>query len=372
MAEKIDITIIGAGAVGLAVAEKLASPDRSLFVIEKNPGFGMESSSRNSEVIHSGIYYPTGSLKHKLCIKGNELLYRICEQKGIRHLKTGKYIIATDEKKEEYLQSLYENAKRNVVPGITFVSCEKIKNEMPGIECTAALFSPTTGILDTHGLMEYFSDEAKNKGAEVVFSTEVIGIEKNSGQGFTVSVRESDGRKFSFDTKIIINCAGLNSDDIAKMAGIDINKNNYNLKYCKGTYFRLRNHNKYNINRPVYPAVGKESVSLGIHLTPDLDRGIRIGPDAEYIKREIDYNIDHKKKGDFLRDINKIFPEINKEQLQPDTSGIRPKLQGPGQGFRDFVIKEEFEGFINLIGIDSPGLTASPAIAGMVKGIIDR
>jgi len=371
--EKTDITIIGAGIVGLAVAEKVTKKNRSVYILEKNPSFGMETSSRNSEVIHSGIYYPEGSLRHHLCLRGNIMLYNICSANGINFVQTGKYIAALQNELDD-LHELFLNARKNEVPGVEILSGAAVRLEEPDIKCKEAVFSPTAGIVDSHALMEYFLNRAKTAGADAVFETEVTGIEKLS-DGYEVEVRESSGENFKFKSQIIINCAGLNSDTLAAMAGIDVTAEGLVLNYCKGSYFRISNPGRLNVSHLIYPVVKKDSVSLGVHVTPDLGGGIRLGPDAEYIKRCSDYTVDESKKGEFFKSVSRFLRGIEEDELYPDTSGIRPKLQGPGEGYRDFVIRQEKDrglpGFINLAGIDSPGLTASPAIAEMVADMAD-
>ncbi|MFC2062157.1 NAD(P)/FAD-dependent oxidoreductase [Elusimicrobiota bacterium] len=372
--EKVDITIIGAGIAGLAVASELSSPERSVYVIEKNESFGMETSSRNSEVIHAGIYYPTGSLKHQLCIEGNRKLYRICRDAGIGCRQSGKFIVAADEEGSEDLHALYVNGRKNEVPGLSLVAFSEVKEKEPAIKCVEAIYSSTTGIIDTHEVMKYFTRIAKDNSADIVYNTEVVGIEKNGAGGYIMNIRENTGEQFEYRSGIVINCAGLDADSVAAMVGIDTGKEGYDLKYCKGSYFRLRSE-KMKIEHLIYPSVSKKSVSLGIHVTPDMGGEIRLGPDAEYLDdRTKDYQVDENKKEEFYNSLKEFLPLINAEDLHADTAGIRPKLQGPGEDFRDFIIKEEsdkgYAGFINLIGIDSPGLTASPAIAEMVKGMI--
>jgi L-2-hydroxyglutarate oxidase LhgO len=365
--EKVGITIIGAGIIGLAVAKELSAPGKTVFVIEKNRSFGMEASSRNSEVIHSGIYYPQGSLKHFLCLEGNRLLYEICEKQGVNFRKTGKLIVAAGEDELEDLYILYENGKTNNVPGIKLISSSEITALETCVKGIEAIFVPTTGILDSHALMEYFIKEAGDKGAEFAYNAEVTGIEKKQGC-YRIRVADADSGTFEFDSEVVVNCAGLDSDRIAEMA----KTGQYKIKYCKGTYFRLKNPS---IGRLIYPVVKKGSVSLGIHVTPDLAGGIRLGPDVEYItSREKDYTVNESKMQMFYEQTKKLIPELEINDIYPDTAGIRAKLQGPGEDFRDFVIKEEseqgFEGFVNLIGIESPGLTASVAIAKMVKNVL--
>jgi len=242
------------------------------------------------------------------------------------------------------------------------------------VTADAGIFSPNTGIFDTHSFMKYFAAKAANGGAQFSYNSEVIGIKKSS-DGYEVSILDSDKQNFSFSSQVVINSAGLFSDKIAEMAGIDIKKQGYELKYCKGQYFRTSGKSKNLVNKLVYPVPRPQGHSLGIHAVLDLSGNLRFGPDEHYMKeKNIDYNVDESAKKSFFDSVSKYLPMVKLDDFYPDTAGIRPKLESEDEGFRDFIIKEEtdsgFEGFINLIGIESPGLTASPAIAKMVKGML--
>ncbi|MBN3039190.1 MAG: NAD(P)/FAD-dependent oxidoreductase [Candidatus Omnitrophica bacterium] len=372
--EKIDIAIVGTGITGLAVSAFLCELDKSIFVLEKNENFGQESSSRNSEVVHAGIYYPQQSMKAKYCVEGNRLIYEICAKNGISYKKLGKLIAASEESEIEKLDALLEKGKANGVEGLRIIAKDEIRKLEPNVNAAAALLSPNTGIVDTHNLMKYFYTKAKDQGVEFVFNSGVNAINKK-GEEYVVTVRDTDRTDFSFLTRVLINCAGLNSDKIAEMAGIDINKAGYSLNYCKGQYFRVGGLKSQMIKHLIYPVPDEKEISLGIHATPDLGGGLRLGPDAQYIEREqANYIVDESKKDYFAKRAAKLLPFIDSEDLTADTAGIRPKLQGPQSGFRDFVLAHEkhrgFKGLINLIGIDSPGLTAAPALAKEVLEIV--
>ncbi|MBU3934218.1 MAG: NAD(P)/FAD-dependent oxidoreductase [Candidatus Omnitrophica bacterium] len=374
--EKVDITIIGAGIIGLAVSASVSKPSHAVYILEKNMSFGQEASGRNSEVIHAGIYYPKDSLKAKTCVEGNRLIYEICERDSILYKKVGKLIVASEKEELKELERLLQNGRQNGVSGLRILSARDVKDMEPNIRAPAALYSPDTGIVDSHNLMRHFFQKAKAQGADFVFQTEVRQIEKD-GRGFRVSVGDADGTDFSFFTRILINCAGLNSDIIAELAGIDIKKENYILKFCKGEYFRVGANKSGMIKHLVYPVPNEKEVSLGIHATPDLGAGLRLGPDARYIERSrANYDIDGSRKEDFSRAVNRFLPFIESADLAADTAGIRAKLQGPQDGFRDFIICHEEEkglpGLINLIGIDSPGLTCAPSIAKYVQNIVEE
>ena len=366
--EEVAITIIGAGVVGLAIAAE-AAKDRDIYVLEKNDTFGKETSSHNSEVIHAGIYYPPTSLKAKLSVEGNARLYEICQTHGINYRKLGKLIVASEEKEIAELEKLFENGRGNGV-NLEYISRQEVKKLEPNADALAAIFSPSTGILDSHGLMSYFVNKAKTNNTKIIYRTKVVGIEKLANK-YEVTIEDPEGN-FSFHTRVLINSAGLGSDQIAQLAGIDINEAVYKLYYCKGEYFHISK----NLTRGlIYPVPTSDEVSLGIHITPTLEDGTRLGPNARYVE-EIDYKVDEKQKPEFYDSVRKILPSIEYDDLEPDFAGIRPKLQPEGGHFKDFVIRHEhdrrLDGFVNLIGIDSPGLTASPAIARYVINMIDE
>ena len=363
----IDITIIGAGVVGLATAKQLSGKCENIVVVERHSSFGQEISSRNSEVIHSGIHYPPGSLKANLCVEGNRMLYDICEKNNIGYEKLGKLTVAADEEEIGILEVLKQRGEENGVEGLAFYEPTDIKKIEPYVNAKLAIYSPSSGIIDSHGLMKYFADAAKSKGALMVYNSEVTDITKENF-GFKFKVASSNGTTEEFTTRIFINSGGLGSDKIAEMAGIDVDEAGYRLHPCKGDYFSW---NKKSLNHLVYPV--PEKFSIGIHAGLDLNHDIKFGPNAYFVD-EIDYGVESKKEG-FYNSIRKYLPTIDLNDLSPAMSGIRPKLQTQDEDFRDFIISHESErgltGFINLIGMESPGLTAAPAIAKCVSEMID-
>jgi len=364
--ERVDIIIIGSGSVGLSIAAELSKKQKDIVVIERNPSFGQETSSRNSEVIHAGIYYPKDSLKLKTCLEGNRLLYEFCVHNKIPHKRLGKLIIATNKDEVKDLEKLYTLGRDNGACGLKLLSKADIKRMEPGINAQAAIYSPSTGILDTHSFMRSLAGSFEKAGGQIAYNSEVAAIVKTPG-GYEVTVTDSQKDNFTLNSNVVINSAGLNSDKIAALVGLD--KAEYKLKYCKGDYFRLSHSKKAGIKHLVYPVPKESGSGLGIHLTLDLTGSVRLGPDDEYVEK-IDYKIDPSKAKLFYESVKSFLPFIDLNHITPDTSGIRPKLQGEGEGFRDFVIRHEdacgFPGFINLIGIESPGLTASLSIAKMV------
>ncbi|MBI4845016.1 MAG: NAD(P)/FAD-dependent oxidoreductase [Candidatus Omnitrophica bacterium] len=361
--EKVEITIIGAGAVGLAIACGLSKKYRNIVVAERHESFGQETSSRNSEVVHAGIYYPKDSLKARLCVEGKELLYRYCAEHNIAYKRIGKLIVACDDFEVQGLEKLFKHGLRNLVTDMILLSSKEIKRKEPHINAKRAVYSPSTGIFDSHGLMKNLAHESESRGVQIAYSTEVVAIEKQQSD-YKITVKDSRGDDFCFLSRIVINSAGLNADKVARLAGIE-NKA-YEIKYCKGNYFRVHNNKARFLNHLIYPVPGHDGLSLGIHTVLDLSGGLRLGPDVEYIDK-IDYNVNDSKKKLFHENARRFLSFIELEDLSPDMAGIRAKLQGPLDGFRDFIIKEEtekgFSGFINLIGIDSPGLTCCFSLA---------
>jgi L-2-hydroxyglutarate oxidase LhgO len=357
------LTVVGAGVVGLAVAARLAPRFPGLVVLERRERHGTEVSSRNSEVIHAGIYYPTGSLKARLCVEGSRRIYELAEAHAIPHRRTGKLIVASESHELPALEALLERGRANGV-NLAMLSAAQARSLEPNVRCVGALHSPDTGIVSAHGLMEFFLHEALTSGATVQARAELLGIERVSA-GYQLTVRSGPGME-SFTTERVVNAAGLESDTVAGLAGIDLDAAGYRLHYCRGRYFSASSTLRGLVSRLVYPAPGP--VGLGVHAVLGLDGRLRFGPDAEYVPdRRLDYCVNASLRPVFGEAVRRFLPAVRDEDLEPDTAGIRPKLQGPGEGFRDFVVAEEsgrgLPGFVNLVGIDSPGLTAAAALA---------
>ncbi len=365
--DEVKITIIGAGVVGLAIAAELSLEHEDIVVLEKHEKFGQETSSRNSEIIHSGIYYPPNSLKAKLCVEGARLIYEYCEAHSIPYSKLGKLIIATNESELTNLKELYNTGIQNGAKGLRLIEKDEINKMEPNVNAVAALYSPSTGIINSHSLMSQLYRFANAFGVLFSFNTEVDFIERNK-DGYVMGIKNNG---YKFFSPIVINSAGLFADYVAGLVGIDIDRTDYRLSYCKGSYFSYAG--KSPIKMLVYPVPDKDLTGLGIHATLDLGGRLRFGPDTEYVDA-IDYRIDAGKRGLFYETAKKYIEGLDKEALNPDMAGIRSKIKG--DGIKDFVIKHEvdkgMEGFINLIGIESPGLTASLSIAKHVKNIVDR
>ncbi|MDD3374137.1 MAG: NAD(P)/FAD-dependent oxidoreductase [Candidatus Omnitrophica bacterium] len=368
--DKTNITIIGAGVCGLATGFILSQKYKDILIIEQHDSFGRETSSRNSEVIHAGIYYPKNSLKAKLCIKGKTMLYDLCQKHNIPHKKLGKILIACDNNEEKTIEHIRKNAIESGVTNLRFLKDGELDTLEPDIKAKKALLCPDTGIIDSHKLMHFFSEESKRNNVDFAYNIKVVNITKKTSK-YKITVKEPSGELFSFETNIIINAGGFYADQIASMAGIDIEENNYKIYYSKGQYFRINNPKKFNIKHLIYPP--PSATDLGIHITPDLAGGLRLGPDAAFVDC-IDYAINERDKEKFQISVSRFLEGLSQEDLAPDTCGIRAKLQSPTDKFRDFVIAHEknngLEGFVNLLGIESPGLTSCLAIAEMVKDLL--
>jgi L-2-hydroxyglutarate oxidase LhgO len=363
--------VIGAGVVGLAIARALSRRGLETVLVERHDAFGRETSSRNSEVIHAGFYYPPSSLKARLCVEGNRLMYAFCSEHDVPYKQCGKLVVARDEGEEKKVRHLFDQGNANDVPGLELCNGDRLHSFEPDISGTLALWSPSTGIFDTHTLMKRLEHDAQEAGATIAYNAEVIGIRK-SGSGYEVAVRDADGSTMTLGCEQVVNSAGLSSDRVAAMAGIDIGRAGYRIRYCKGEYFSVSNRHKNRIKHLVYPA--PTAISLGIHGVFGLEGNFKLGPSAVYVDT-INYDVDPFHARDFYTSAKTMFPFLEEADLSPDMAGIRPKLQGPGDSFRDFVIRDEadkgFPGFINLVGIESPGLTSALAIARYVESVID-
>ncbi len=368
--EKTDIVIIGAGVVGLAIARQLSTRNREILLLERHDGFGREASSRNSEVIHAGIYYPAGSLKAQLCVEGNALMCELCAGHGIPHAVPGKIIVANGAEEIHKLEQLLEQGRRNGVQGLRLMTKAEVLDMEPDIVAEAGLWSPTTGIMDSHSVMNSFARSASDAGVTIAYGCEMIGVEKTA-DGFLVRARDTDGETLDIGCEALVNAAGLESGSIAAMAGIDIDAAGYRIHPCKGEYFAVADRHRGKIRHLVYPP--PTAISLGVHSVLKLDGGLKLGPNAFYVD-SMNYDVDPGHQRAFFESARKYLPFIEYDDLQPDMAGIRAKLQAPDDPFRDFVIAEESDsglpGLINLIGLESPALTASIAIARRVAEMV--
>lgn len=370
----ISVCIIGAGVVGLAIANKLSSYFNDVFVIERHTKYGQETSSRNSEVIHAGIYYPSNTLKAKLCVEGKNKLYDFCEKHEIEYKKCGKYIVATNNDEIEQLNQLYKKAIANGVNDLQLLSKQQVNKKEPSINVEKALFSPSTGIINASGLMQKLETISVNKGVEFVYKSKLKNISYHNNE-YKITIIDSEDKIYSFTSKIVINSAGLESDKIATMLGIT--EEYLRIQFCKGEYFRVNPPKNRMVKSLIYPVPFKKLVGAGIHATIDISGNLKLGPDAEYLKNnEYNYKVTLNKQNKFYKAVKTFIPFIEYDDLAPEMVGIRPKIQKKGEDFKDFYIKNEKErgypNFINLIGIESPGLTSCLSIAEYVYRIINK
>lgn len=354
--------VIGAGAVGLAVGARLARiGGNRVLIMDKHSQIGSETSSRNSEVIHAGLYYPPNSLKSRLCIRGKELIYELPKSDGFRDFRQcGKFVVSQSPKETEYLHKLQNNAKSTGVP-LEFVSLDRAKQLEPNVIARdAVLNSPSTGIINAHGLMQLYQKHFEESGGDLALLTEAKGISPING-GYEITCT-SVGEEVTINTSKVINSAGLYAPNIANMVGL----NNYKPFYAKGNYFSFSSSQGSSlVNRLIYPCPA-DNGSLGTHLTIDLAGNIKFGPDFEWVNSPTDYLVNTANLGRAKEAITR-YMRIDTNKLVPDYSGIRPKLSDDVKSFTDFIIKEDLPGFVNLLGIESPGLTSSLAIAEYVE-----
>jgi L-2-hydroxyglutarate oxidase LhgO len=368
--DAVDCLVIGAGVVGLAIARKLSRRFPGLVIVERHDGFGRETSSRNSEVIHAGFYYPENSLKATICVEGNRRIYEWCEREGVPYRRCGKIVVANTEQERRKIQHLHAQGLKNGVEGLRLLTKTEIAAMEPAVLAQEGLYWPTTGIFDTHQFMQSLEHHVLANGATVAYNCTVTGITRIPA-GFAVEILDSDGQTMTLQAGLVINAAGLGAEQIASLAGIDPDAAGYRLHPCKGEYFRVSGRHRNRLSHLVYPA--PTPISLGVHAVLGLDGGLRLGPNAAYVDA-LDYAVDPAHRHAFFTEARKYLPFVEEEDLSPDQSGIRPKLQAPGEAFHDFVIREEGDrgapGLIDLIGIESPGLTGSLAIAERVAAMV--
>ena len=373
--EKTACVIAGAGVVGLAIAREMAMRGFETLVLEAEHMIGTQTSSRNSEVIHAGIYYEPNSLKARFCVEGKERLYLYAQAQGIPHKRCGKLIVATSEAQHTALDTIVERAAACGVHDLQRLSAAQAQALEPAVQCTAALFSPSTGIIDSHALMLSLQGDAENHGAAIAFNTEILSVEQIDG-GFSITTRDREsGEEFTLTAERFINAAGLGAQAIAATINGLAPEHIPALHLAKGNYFSALGKNPF--SRLIYPV--PVDGGLGVHLTLDLNGQMRFGPDVEWLHQVspqagLDYSVDPQRGDSFYAAIRQYWPELPDDVLQATYSGIRPKLSGKGETAADFHISGSDDhgitGLINLFGIESPGLTSSLAIAAHVSTLI--
>jgi L-2-hydroxyglutarate oxidase LhgO len=375
--DKVDAVVIGAGVVGLAVARALALSGREVLVLEKEQSIGQGVSSRNSEVVHGGLYYTPGSLKARLCVRGKELLYAYAAERGIGIKACGKLIVATDASQHAALQAMQRTAQANGVP-VEWLGAGQAMALEPQLFCTAALRSPTTGIVDSHALMLSLQGDIENAGGMVVLGSEVQEIafftENNANVSVIRSYSAMDNEVTELQTNIVVNAASLHACALARrMQGLDAQHIPQEF-FAKGSYYSLAGKSPF--SQLIYPA--PDDAWLGVHITLDLGGQAKFGPDLEWLSaqtpEDIDYAVDPRRADSFYAAVRRYWPALPDGALQPSYSGVRPKIYGPGQRAPDFRIDgpavHGIGGLVNLFGIESPGLTSSLAIGEYVADLL--
>tara|TARA_B100000029_G_C17511541_1_gene936457 strand:- start:249 stop:1379 length:1131 start_codon:yes stop_codon:yes gene_type:complete len=375
--DKFDVCIAGAGVVGLAIAYQLSRAARhrnkSIVIIEKENSFGKITSSRNSEVIHAGIYYSTDSLKAKLCVTGKHLLYAYLEEFNVPYQKVGKFIVA-QEGEEIILQEINVKAIENDVTDLKFIESKNLKKLEPNVKGSAALFSPSTGIIDVHAYMQSLLFLAENSGVTFSPFTEIKAVDFNLGSFKVSSVLNHDNsfENYMFECNQFVNCAGIDAQQLASHIE-GVNQNHIpRLHLCKGDYFSYSGPSPF--KHLIYPIPEANHTGLGIHSTIDIGGQTRFGPDTTFVE-ELNYDVDAAKGQRFYQAIQKYFPKIDRAKLNPSYAGIRPKIAGPGEAAADFQIHgadvHGVSGLVQLFGIESPGLTSSLAIGNHVTDLLE-
>ncbi|MBK6295790.1 MAG: NAD(P)/FAD-dependent oxidoreductase [Rhodoferax sp.] len=363
--ERVDCVVIGAGVVGLAVARSLALAGREVIVLESASTIGTGISSRNSEVIHAGIYYPSGSLKASLCVQGKAMLYAYCAERGIGHWRCGKLIVASAPAQQHLLAALVEQAKSNSVDDLRWLTAEQARALEPQLSCHAAILSPSTGIVDSHALMLSLQGDLENAGGMVVLNTPVESMVLTSDA--TLLIEKDETR---LTARAVVNAAGLNAPALAsRCQGLDA-VHVPRTAWAKGSYFTLTGRAPF--SHLIYPV--PQAAGLGVHLTLDLGGRARFGPDVQWVDSAQDLEVDAARAPGFYADIRRYWPALPDGALQPGYAGMRPKIHGPGELARDFMIQGPADhgvaGLVNLFGIESPGLTSALAIGQHVRAML--
>ena len=364
--EQVDAVVIGAGVVGLAVGRALALSGREVLVLESENAIGTGTSSRNSEVIHAGIYYPAGSLKARLCVQGKQMLYAYCAERGVAHRQLGKLIVATTPEQVLALDGIMAKAAANGVHDLQKLTAAQAQALEPALACEAALLSPSTGVIDSHGYMLALQGDMENAGGLLALVSPVqhIGVRQGTAT-HPIRVTTQDGTEVA--CKVLVNAAGLHAVSLARsMDGLDPSQLPQALPqayFAKGNYFTLAGRAPF--SRLIYPV--PEAAGLGVHLTLDLGGQAKFGPDVQWVDDPADLQVDPRRGDAFYAEVRKYWPALQDGALQPGYAGMRPKINAPHEAAADFMIQGPAEhgvpGLVNLLGIESPGLTSSLAIA---------
>ncbi len=384
---EIDVTIVGGGAVGCAVAAACARRGYSVVLLEQEAGLGRATTSRNSQVCHGGMYYPAGTLKARFCVEGRRFIKQFCREHGVGYRECGKLIVATSEDQIPVLEELHALGLTNGVEDLLLMDGSGLKRLEPEVGAVAALYSPRTGIMDAEGLAKAFARQAEENGARVMTGARVAGLRREDG-AWSVTVEPGAVAREGWEhrSRCVVNSAGLWADRVAAMAGIDPGRRDWNLHLSRGNYFTVDPRHSGRVKHLVYPIPPADGSTLGVHVCLDLGGRMRLGPDFEVLDpdprpgsdgcsldEDLDYRVDPGRAGMFYCGAREFLPWLEPDDLTPEMSGIRPKLCA--HGFRDFVIvredREPWEGMVNLVGIDSPGLTSAPAIGERAASLVD-
>ncbi|MGB2882380.1 MAG: NAD(P)/FAD-dependent oxidoreductase [Rhodoferax sp.] len=363
--EQVDCVVIGAGVVGLAVARTLALAGREVLVLEACAAIGTQTSSRNSEVIHAGMYYATGSLKAQLCVQGNRLLYDYCAERGVAHQRCGKFIVATSLEQLAQLHFIHDRALANGVMDLQWLDAVQAQADEPALRCVGALYSPSTGIVDSHGLMLSLLADTEHAGGVLALNSP-LALAKYTQEA--IELVAVDGTRLA--ARLVVNAAGLQAPALAaRFEGLDA-RHVPTAYFAKGNYFTLAGRSPF--TRLIYPV--PEAAGLGVHLTLDLGGQARFGPDVQWVDSPDDTRVSPERGDAFYAEVRKYWPALPDGALAPAYAGVRPKINGPNAPARDFCIQgprdHGIPGLVNLFGIESPGLTCCLAIAERVSEML--
>ncbi len=366
--EHVECVVIGAGVVGLAAARALALSGREVWVLEGAGGIGTGTSSRNSEVVHAGIYYPAGSLKARFCVEGKRMLYEYCAERGVAHSRLGKLIVAAEAAEVPVLHTIRAKAAANGVDDLQMLSGEEAQRMEPALHAAGALLSPSTGIVDSHALMLAYQGDVENAGGAVVFHAPVRGGVARPG-GFMLQVGGEEPMELACE--VLVNAVGLHAPDVARRIDGIPPDSIPQAHLCKGSYYSLQGRAPF--RRLIYPV--PEAAGLGVHLTLDLGGQARFGPDVQWVETE-EYDVDIRRADGFYAAIRRYWPALPDGALAPGYAGIRPKISGPREPAADFLVSGAAQhgigGLVNLFGIESPGLTASMALGDHVTALVNQ
>jgi len=362
----IDVTVVGGGMLGCATADAAARAGRSVVLLEKGPHLAGGVTSRNSEVAHGGMYYPTGTLKARCCVEGRRLLKAFCLEAGVAYRERGKLIVAVDHDEDEALEPLLARGLANGVEDFHRVDGAALRAMEPEVRAVSALFSPRTGVVDAEGAARAYARRAAEHGALVMESAEVIGLDRGA-DGWTVRVRRGQ-ETWEHVSAAVILCGGLWADDLARLAGLDPDALGLRQRWVKGNYFGVDPRHDGRVNHLVYPTPPRHRDTLGVHVCLDLAGQMRLGPDFEPVTDREDFRVDPDRRDAFHRGAVRFLPWLEPQDLQPGMSGIRPKLDVDAP-FADFRIHAVGDGLVATAGIDSPGLTSGPALGPILAGV---